>query len=94
MRLINSCQWNHNPANFLARGVIFGTLKDFSIFSRDQQTVDWKKDINSGGRAIEGFCSSSIFISVTGIPLQMEFNMKNKTFFFAFDGDTSISSPT
>jgi hypothetical protein len=24
----------------------------------------------------------------------MEFNMKNKTFFFAFDGDTSINSPT
>jgi hypothetical protein len=90
--LLSSCQWNYNPANCNKWGDLWN-LEDFSIFSRDQQTVDWKKDIDSGGRAIQGFCRPH-FISVAGIPLQMEFNMKNKTFFFAFDGDTSISSPT
>jgi aryl-phospho-beta-D-glucosidase BglC (GH1 family) len=90
--LLSSCQWNYNPANCNKWGDLWN-LEDFSIFSRDQQTVDWKKDINSGGRAIQGFCRPH-FISVAGIPLQMEFNMKNKTFFFAFDGDTSIGTPT
>jgi hypothetical protein len=90
--LLNSCQWNYNPANSNKWGDLWN-LEDFSIFSKDQQTVDWKKDINSGGRAIQGFCRPH-FISVAGTPLKMEFNMKNKTFFFAFDGDTSISTPT
>lgn len=90
--LLNSCQWNYNPENCNEWGDLWN-LEDFSIFSRDQQTTEWQKDINSGGRAIMGFCRPHI-ISVAGTPLKMEFNMKNKTFFFTFDGDTSISAPT
>ena len=90
--LLNSCQWNYNPENCNEWGDLWN-LEDFSIFSRNQQTVDWKKDINSGGRAITGFCRPH-FISVAGIPLRMEFNIKNKKFLFEFDGDTSIKVPT
>ena len=50
------------------------------------------KDINSGGRAIPGFCRPH-FISVAGTPLKMEFNPKKGTFLFEFDGDVSIDAP-
>ena len=90
--LLNSCQWNYNPDNCNEWGDLWN-LEDFSIFSRDQQTVDWRKDINSGGRAIPGFCRPH-FISVSGVPLKMEYNMKKGKFLFEFDGDISIKAPT
>ena len=90
--LLNSCQWNYNPENCNKWGDLWN-LEDFSIFSRDQQTVDWREDINSGGRAIPGFCRPH-FISVSGVPLKMEYNMKKGKFLFEFDGDISIKAPT
>jgi hypothetical protein len=90
--LLSSCQWNYNPENDNLWGDQWN-IEDFSIFSRNQQTRDWKKDIDSGGRALQGFCRPH-FISVAGTPLKMMFNMKKGTFFFAFDGDTSIKAPT
>jgi len=90
--LLNSCQWNYNPDNCNEWGDLWN-LEDFSIFSRDQQTAVWTKDINSGGRAILGFCRPH-FISVTGKPLNMEFNIKKGTFLFEFDGDKSIKAST
>jgi len=90
--LLNSCQWNYNPENS-NEWVDFWNLEDFSIFSRDQQTVDWQKDINSGGRAITGFCRPH-FISVAGVPLKMEFNIKKGQFLFEFDANISIKFPT
>jgi aryl-phospho-beta-D-glucosidase BglC (GH1 family) len=89
--LLNSCQWNYNPDNCNEWGDLWN-LEDFSIFSRDQQTVDWREDINSGGRAIPGFCRPHIISA--GIPLKMEYNMKKGTFLFEFDGDMSIKAPT
>ncbi len=90
--LLNSCQWNYNPENCNKWGDLWN-LEDFSIFSRDQQTRDWHSDINSGGRAILGFCRPH-FISVAGVPVKMEFNMKKGTFVFEFNGDTSIKAST
>jgi hypothetical protein len=90
--LLNSCQWNYNPENNNKWGDLWN-LEDFSIFSRDQQTVDWTEDINSGGRGIPGFCRPH-FISVAGEPLKMEFNIKKGIFLFEFNGDTSIEAPT
>jgi aryl-phospho-beta-D-glucosidase BglC (GH1 family) len=90
--LLNSCQWNYNPENCNEWGDLWN-LEDFSIFSRDQQTVDWQKDINSGGRAIMGFCRPH-FLSVAGKPLKMEFNIKRRVFLFEFDADKSIKAPT
>lgn len=90
--LLNSCQWNYNPENCNEWGDQWN-LEDFSIFSRDQQTTDWQKDINAGGRAIPGFCRPH-FIAVAGIPSKMEFNPKKGTFIFEFNGDASIDAPT
>jgi hypothetical protein len=90
--LLSSCQWNYNPENRNEWGDQWN-LEDFSIFSRDQQTRGWQEDIDSGGRAIPGFCRPH-FIAVAGTPLRMEFNMKRGTFVFEFEGDASIDAPT
>jgi len=90
--LLGSCQWNYNPENNNEWGDSWN-LEDFSIFSRDQQTIDWQENIDSGGRAIQGFCRPH-FITVAGIPLRMVFNIEKGTFLFDFDGDASIEAAT
>ncbi len=88
--LLHSTQWNYTADNTNEWGDQWN-IEDLSIFSRDQQ-ID-PNDINSGGRAIKGFCRPR-FIHCAGIPLKMEFNVKEGTFNFEFDGDSSITSPT
>jgi len=88
--LLNSTQWNYTADNNNQWGDLWN-LEDLSIFSRDQQLNP--NDINSGGRAIEGFCRPC-FVYCSGIPLKMEFNYKEKIFYFEFDGDPAISAPT
>ncbi|MCK4480814.1 MAG: cellulase family glycosylhydrolase [Candidatus Lokiarchaeota archaeon] len=88
--LLHSTQWNYTADNTNEWGDLWN-LEDLSIFSRDQQlNLD---DINSGGRAIKGFCRPH-FIHCSGIPLKMDFNYKEKTFNFEFDADSSIEAPT
>jgi len=88
--LLHSTQWNYTADNNNEWGDLWN-LEDLSIFSRDQQTNP--DDINSGGRAIEGFCRP-YFVYCAGTPLKMEFNLKNGTFIFEFDGESSIKAPT
>ena len=88
--LLHALQWNYTPDNTNEWGDLWN-LEDLSIFSRDQQ-VD-PDDINSGGRAIKGFCRPR-FIFCSGIPLKMEFKIKEGKFFFEFDGDSTIIAPT
>lgn len=88
--LLHALQWNYTPDNTNEWGDQWN-LEDLSIFSRDQQ-VD-PDDINSGGRAIKGFCRPR-FIFCSGIPLKMEFKIKEGKFFFEFDGDSTIIAPT
>ncbi len=88
--LLHALQWNYTPDNTNEWGDLWN-LEDLSIFSRDQQ-VD-PDDINSGGRAIKGFCRPR-FIFCSGIPLKMEFKIKEGTFFFEFEGDSTIIAPT
>lgn len=90
--LLNSCQWNYNPDNSNEWGDLWN-IEDFSIFSRDQQTIDWHSNIDSGGRAIPGFCRPH-FISVAGVPKKMEFSIKKGTFVFEFLGVASIKAIT
>lgn len=90
INLLSSTQWNYTADNNNVWGDLWN-LEDLSIFSKDQQ-ID-PADINSGGRAIDGFCRPH-FISCAGIPLKMEFNIKDVTFNFEFDGKTSIQAPT
>ena len=88
--LLHSTQWNYTSDNTNEWGDLWN-LEDLSIFSRDQQLNP--DDINSGGRAIEGFRHPH-FIHCSGIPLKMDFNYKEKTFNFEFDADSSIDAPT
>lgn len=88
--LLNCLQWNYTPDNTNEWGDHWN-LEDLSIFSRDQQYDP--NDINSGGRAIHGFCRPH-YIQCAGIPLKMEFNIKTGEFSFEFDGDASIQAPT
>lgn len=88
--LLHSAQWNYTADNNNEWGDLWN-LEDLSIFSRDQQTNP--DDINSGGRAIEGFCRP-YFVYCAGTPLKMEFNLKKGNFIFEFDGDSSIRAPT
>ncbi len=88
--LLNATQWNYTADNNNEWGDLWN-LEDLSIFSRDQQLDT--NDINSGGRAIEGFCRPR-FIYCAGTPVKMEFNFKEKSFNFEFDADSSIRAPT
>ncbi len=88
--LLHATQWNYTADNNNEWGDLWN-MEDLSIFSRDQQLNP--SDINSGGRAIEGFCRPH-FIHCSGIPLKMEFIFKEKTFNFEFDADSSIKAPT
>ncbi|MFX1313029.1 MAG: cellulase family glycosylhydrolase [Promethearchaeota archaeon] len=88
--LLNSTQWNYTADNNNEWGDLWN-LEDLSIFSKDQQ-LD-RHDINSGGRAIEGFCRPH-FIYCAGIPLEMSFKNKDKSFNFKYDCDSSINAPT
>ncbi len=65
--------------------------EDNSIFSRDQQ--DNPSDIDSGGRAIAGFCRPYAR-RTAGIPLSMNFDLKKRIFTLTFRADERIKAPT
>jgi hypothetical protein len=88
--LLNALQWNYTPDNSNQWGDQWN-LEDFSIFSRDQQANP--KDVNSGGRAIPGFCRPH-FVHVAGLPRQMRFTLRNRIFFFEWDADLAVKAPT
>lgn len=88
--LLHSTQWNYTADNCAEWGDLWNQ-EDLSIFSRDQQTDP--NDINSGGRALKGFCRPR-FVCCAGTPIKMEFNRKEGTFLFEFEADASITAPT
>lgn len=64
--------------------------EDLSIFSRDQQTEDWKQNINSGGRAIAAFCRPYP-MSVCGVVTFSAFDLSSRIFVLEFDEDISLN---
>jgi hypothetical protein len=88
--LLHVTQWNYTSDNCNDWGDLWN-LEDLSIFSRDQQLDP--TNINSGGRALKGFCRPH-FLYCSGIPLEMQFNLKKGKFYFEFDGDATIKAPT
>ncbi len=88
--LLHTMLWNYTADNNNRWGDQWNQ-EDFSIFSKTQQiNLD---DIDSGGRAIEGFCRPH-FIAVAGTPFKMEFLYKQKQFRFQFDSDLRIEAPS
>ncbi len=88
--LLHSMLWNYTADNDNTWGDQWNQ-EDFSIFSLSQQTNP--EDINSGERAIEGFCRPH-FVAVAGTPLIMSFSAKTKVFEFTFEADPSLDAPS
>jgi hypothetical protein len=88
--LLHSMLWNYTADNDNTWGDQWNQ-EDFSIFSLSQQVNS--QNINSGVRAIEGFCRPH-FVAVAGTPLAMSFSRKQKIFCFDFLADPCIDAPT
>ncbi|MHA2249509.1 MAG: cellulase family glycosylhydrolase [Candidatus Kariarchaeaceae archaeon] len=84
--LLNSTLWNYTADNDNTWGDQWN-LEDLSIFSRDQQ-ID-PTDINSGGRAIHGFCRPYPQITA-GTPISFNFDHKKRIFRFTFQSKANI----
>ncbi|MBN2531264.1 MAG: cellulase family glycosylhydrolase [Spirochaetales bacterium] len=89
-QLLSCTIWNYTPDNTNQHGDLWNE-EDFSIFSNDQRTEP--QDINSGGRAIPGFCRPYAR-KTAGIPLAMCFDLKTRIFTFRFCPDPAIKAPT
>ena len=90
--LLHSTQWNYTASN--SNNPVIGdgwNQEDFSIYSPDQR--DDPKDINSGGRAIQGFVRPFPH-AIQGKPLKIRFNQKTGRFLFRYLASPSIQHPT
>ncbi|NHJ86572.1 MAG: glycoside hydrolase family 5 protein [Asgard group archaeon] len=87
--LLNYTLWNYTADNCNDWGDLWN-LEDLSIFSRDQQ--DNTSDLNSGGRAVEGFCRPYV-VRTPGELLSMQFKRRKGIFTFIIDLDDNIKEP-
>ncbi|MCG3253523.1 MAG: cellulase family glycosylhydrolase [Candidatus Heimdallarchaeota archaeon] len=88
--LLNFTMWNYTADNSNEWGDLWN-MEDLSIFSRDQQTNP--EDINSGGRAVEGFCRP-FARNITGRLLSMSFNRRKKHFVLEYENNPKIKAPS
>jgi len=90
--LMHGTLWNYTASNRNDLKIGDGwNQEDLSIFCEDQR--DNLDDINSGARAIEGWCRPFARF-IQGIPKKMEFNRRDGIFTLKFHADTSIEQPT
>ncbi|MHA1713730.1 MAG: cellulase family glycosylhydrolase [Candidatus Ranarchaeia archaeon] len=87
---LSSILWNYTADNTNQWGDGWN-MEDFSIFSHDQQSNPL--DINSGGRAVKGFCRPYPRFTA-GVPIKLMFNPKNRVFVFEFEADGNVDIPT
>jgi len=88
--LVSHTIWNYASDNNHEHGDNWNE-EDNSIFSRDNQSRP--SDINSGGRGLAGICRPYA-MKTAGTPAQMNFELKDRMFIFAFRPDDSITAPT
>ena len=89
---LHSTQWNYTASNRNDLRIGDGwNQEDLSIFSRDQQ--DDPADLNSGGRAIEGFCRPYAR-RVQGLRQSMRFDRGATRFRLDFIADAAIGGAT
>lgn len=92
--LISSTHWNYTASNRNDQAVGDGwNQEDLSIYSVDQRVSN---DIDSGGRALEGFVRPYAR-SIAGRPLKMKFKRETGAFRFVYEatgeGETDIFVP-
>ena len=88
--LLSGTLWNYTADNDNQWGDQWNG-EDLSIFSRDQQTDP--RDLNSGGRALEAAVRPYAH-KVAGEPLEMSFDLRQRTFTFSFRHDPAVQAPT
>jgi hypothetical protein len=88
--LVNCVLWNYTPDNNNQFGDQWN-IEDFSIFSKDQQSDP--NDLNSGGRAVHGFCRPYCRVCA-GIPSLMQFNPSTGEYFLEYMADPTIKGVT
>jgi hypothetical protein len=88
--LLNNVLWNYTPDNDNQFGDQWN-IEDFSIFSKDQQLNP--EDLNSGSRAILGFCRPYCK-TCAGVPRLMQFDPSTGVFILEFEADPLIKSVT
>jgi Cellulase (glycosyl hydrolase family 5)/Glycoside hydrolase family 5 C-terminal domain len=90
--LLNCTLWNYTASNRNDASCGDGwNQEDLSVFSRDQLADN--TNINSGGRAIEGFVRPFVR-AVQGVLKEMKFDRASGEFTFTFDADPAIASAT
>ena len=90
--LLNSTHWNYTASNSNDPAIGDGwNQEDLSVFSRDQQSDP--SDINSGGRAVEGFVRPFVR-RCQGVLKEMKFDRASGNFEFTFDADPAVGAAT
>jgi len=90
----HSTQWNYTSDNSNQWGDLWN-MEDLSIFSRDQQLANWKDNLNSGSRALKGFCRPHP-VAVSGNPVKWFYKFKSTVFHFNYEnlpGETVVFLP-
>ncbi len=88
--LLGCTIWNYTSDNTNRYGDQWNG-EDLSIFSKDQQ--DKPEEINSGGRAVSGFCRPYAY-KIAGTPLMMKFDLRSREFVLTYTPNLSIEEPS
>lgn len=89
---VSSTQWNYTVSNRNDPMVGDGwNQEDLSIWSIDQ--VEDSSDLNSGGRAVAGFCRPYA-AAVQGSLVSQRFDMAGGAYELKFDADAGLVAPT
>ncbi len=87
--LAHTAQWNYTADNNNQWGDKWNQ-EDLSIFSRDQQ--DNPDDLDSGGRAVRGFCRPHV-VACAGTPTAQSFDLEAGTFTLRFQAESGLAAP-